>query len=186
MFTHRVDDELELELLHDRLAPELFAAVDGCREHLRAWLPWVDDTLQILDSRLFLRLSMAGWGEGRMLRCAIRVRGELCGAVSVEGIDRRNDSGEIGYWLAQSHTGRGTMTRSVAAITDLAFGMLDLHRLTLRAAVDNTASWAVPERLGWTLEGTARDDAVLRDQRLDMRVYSLLRPEWSAEAESGE
>ena len=47
MFSYEVDDELSLELLHDGLAREMFLVVDESREHLRPWLPWVDDTRQI-------------------------------------------------------------------------------------------------------------------------------------------
>ena len=174
-FTNRVDDELKLELMHVGLARELFLEVDESRAHLRRWLTWVDDTRQILDTREFLRMSMAGWAEGRMIRCAIRWRGRVCGSVSVEGINRTIGCGEIGYWLAEDCQGQGVMTRSVAALTELAFEDEDIFRLELHAAEHNNRSWAIPERLGWTLEGVKRQSTPVNGQRLDMRLYSLLR-----------
>lgn len=173
MFTRRVDDELELELLHVGLARDLFLTVDDSREHLREWLTWVDDTKQILDTREFLRLSMAGWAEGRMLRTAIRWNGRICGSVSIEGITAE-ERGEIGYWLAHDCGGHGIMTRCVAKIARMGFDELGLHRLQLRAAEGNARSWAIPERLGWIREGTLRGNLQLRDVWHDVRLYSRL------------
>lgn len=175
MFTRAVDDDLYLELLHDGLAAELFMAVDDSRHHLRRWLDWVDDTRQVLDTREFLRLSMAGWAEGRLLRCAIRWRGRICGSIALEGINRRIDAAEVGYWLAQDCQGHGVMSRCVVAVTEIAFVELDLHRLEIRAAEENVRSWAIPERLGWVYEGVARSAGIVDRRRLDMRVYSRLR-----------
>lgn len=184
-FTRVIDDELELELLHVGLAEEIFREVNGNREHLRAWLPWVDDTRQLLDTREFLRASMAGWAEGRLVRCAIRwcapggtsadAKGRVCGSVSLERIDRNLGCAEVGYWLAEDCQGRGIMTRAVAAIMELAFEDDDLFRLDLLAAVGNTRSWAIPERLGWTFEGVRRQSHPRNGVRLDMRAYSWLR-----------
>lgn len=178
VFAYPIDDELELALLDITMAAELFAAVDRSRPHLRAWLAWVDDTLQILDTREFLRLSMAGWAEGRMVRCAIRWRGEICGSASLEGIRANDGLAEIGYWIAADRQGKGLVSRSVAALSDLAFAELDLHRLVIRVVEGNTRSQAIPERLGWTFEGTARSEIELHGRRRDVRTYSMLREEW--------
>lgn len=180
MFTRAIDEDLELELLHVGLAEDLFREVDANREHLRQWLTWVDDTHQLLDTREFLRLSMAGWAEGRMIRCAIRWRGRVCGSVSVEGISRTIGRGEIGYWLSEDCQGHGIMTRAVRHLTALAFEDEDIFRLELHAAEANTRSWAIPQRLGWTLEGTKRKSIPVNGVRLDMRLYSLLRTDPSS------
>ncbi len=175
MFRRIVEPGLELELLQVEVARELFLAVDDSRAHLRRWLSWVDDTRQILDTREFLRLSMAGWAEGRMVRCGIRLNGRLCGSVSIEGIDATNGHGEIGYWLSHDCEGQGVMTRSVAALSKMAFDEVGLHRLELHAAEANTRSWAIPERLGWSYEGTKRQALFVDGERSDIRLYSLLK-----------
>ena len=102
-------------------------------------------------------------------------RGRVCGSVALEHIVRRTDSAEIGYWVAADREGRGLVTRCVTALTAIAFEDLGLHRLEIRAAEGNRRSWAIPERLGWLYEGTARGAGMVGGQRLDMRVYSRLR-----------
>ena len=44
MFTLRVDDEIELQLLEKHHKEELYQLLDQNRNHLRKWLPWVDGT----------------------------------------------------------------------------------------------------------------------------------------------
>ena len=179
MFTRRVDEGLELELLHDRLAEPLFRSVDQCRAYLGAWLSWVDQTDIVADTREFIRQSGFAFSEGRALRCAIRYEGVICGSVSLEAIDRANDSADVGYWLDERYQGRGIVTRCVTELSRLAFEDLGLHRLTIRAATGNAKSAAIPERLGWTFEGVLREQEALRGERLDMRLYSLLRGEFA-------
>jgi len=174
MFTLRVDGDIELELIWDGLADRLFVAVDDCRDYLREWLGWVDHTQTAADSREFCRVSLHGYAEGRMVRCAIRYHDEVVGSVSLERITRDTDAAEIGYWLAQKHQGRGIVTRCVESLTALAFDELDLHRLYIRVADGNLKSSAIPERLGWTYEGTMREQIRLYGRWHDARLYSRL------------
>ena len=49
----------------------------------------------------------------------------------------------------------------------------------IHCAVGNRRSRAIPERLGFTQEGIARDAEWLYDHYVDLVTYSLLAPEWS-------
>jgi len=51
MFSIKIRDDLELGLLEQRHAEELFALVDHNREYLREWLPWVDNSRSIADTQ---------------------------------------------------------------------------------------------------------------------------------------
>ena len=177
MFKRIVDEDIELELIWDGLADKLFIAVDDCRDYLREWLGWVDSTRTVNDTREFCRLSLNGYAEGHMVRCAIRYQGEVAGSVSLERISRDNDSAEIGYWLTERFQGRGIVTRCVQNLTELAFDDLDLHRLYIRVAEGNRKSAAIPERLGWVYEGTMREQISLYRQWHDARLYSRLSHE---------
>ena len=84
----------------------------------------------------------------------------------------------LGYWLARDAQGRGLITRGVAAMLDHAFGPWRLHRVEIRAAPDNARSRAVPERLGFTLEGRLRDAERHPGGFRDLVVYALLAPDW--------
>ena len=66
------------------------------------------------------------------------------------------------------------MTRSCRALIDHAFSTLGLHRVVIRCAVENHRSRAIPERLGFTLEGIERESQWLYDHFVDLAIYALL------------
>ena len=51
MFTYKIDEHTELRLLEHRHAEQLFQLTDQSRESLREWLPWIDFTRTVADSR---------------------------------------------------------------------------------------------------------------------------------------
>lgn len=98
----------------------------------------------------------------------------IIGIVGFHGVCWDHHSTSIGYWLAESAQGRGTMTRAVQALVDHAFRVWRLHRVEIRAAVDNTRSRAIPERLGFTQEGVLRAAERIGDRYADQVVYARL------------
>jgi len=67
------------------------------------------------------------------------------------------------------------------AIIEYAFKDLQLNRIEIRAGIHNRQSRAVPERLGFVNEGTARQAEWIYDHYIDHAIYGLLRSEWKAE-----
>jgi ribosomal-protein-serine acetyltransferase len=87
-------------------------------------------------------------------------------------------AGEIGHWIRAKHEGRGHITRACRALIDIGFEELGLHRLEIRAGLENARSRAVPERLGFTHEGVGREGSRGSRGFYDLAVYSLLDREW--------
>ena len=175
-FTLTVDNEIELQLIEERHAEGLFALVDDCRDYLAERLPWVPGITSVDDQRQFTRRVRKEFGEGRTVPLAMVYRGELCGVVS--GHLGGNRRAEIGYWIHEDYQGNGIVTRSCRQLIDYLFENYKLHRLVVRADPDNPRSWRIPDGLGFTHEGTLRDAGYLQGEFIDLRVYSLLRPEW--------
>lgn len=91
-------------------------------------------------------------------------------------IELRSTSGhvaELGYTTAPWARGRGVMTHAVRAVTQSAHAA-GIHRVELRAAVDNHASRRVAQRAGFTFEGISRHAELLRGKYNDLAVYSHL------------
>jgi len=174
-FRLTVDDDIELQLIEERHAPGLFSLVEDCRDYLATRLPWVPGITTVDDQRQFTRRVRKEFGEGRTVPLAMVYRGELCGVLSGHIGDRR---AEIGYWLHRDNQGQGIVTRSCRLLIDYLFENYKIHRLVVRADPENPRSWKIPESLGFTHEGTLRDAGYLQDEFIDLRVYSLLRPEW--------
>jgi ribosomal-protein-serine acetyltransferase len=182
MFALRVDDEVEIRLLEERHADELYGLVDVNREHLRPWLPWVDGTRSAEDTRAFNRTSLEGFAAGRAYAAALRYRGQLAGGIGLD-VDVPMRRGEIGYWVAQTFVGRGIVTRAAGALTGAAFGDLGLNRVQILCATHNVRSCAVAERLGFRKEGTLRGFERVGERFHDIAIYGMLAREWPAKAE---
>jgi ribosomal-protein-serine acetyltransferase len=178
MFRMPVDDSLELVLLEQRHAPMLFALIDENRAHLRPWLPWVDASRTMNDSLAWIQGALDQFAKGMSLNVGLFSRGMLAGVCGYHTIDWANRRTAIGYWLASSQQGHGLMTRAVRALSTHAFVSLQINRLEIRAAVENRRSRAVPERLGYKLEGQCRQAEWLHDRFVDHAVYSMVAREW--------
>ena len=61
----------------------------------------------------------------------------------------------VGYWVDEARNGRGLASGAVAAVAEVAFGELGLHRLEAGALVDNVGSQRVLERNRFTRIGVA-------------------------------
>ncbi|QQE75157.1 GNAT family N-acetyltransferase [Brevibacillus composti] len=163
--------------MHD--AKEMFWLTDTNRAHLRQWLPWLDYVTTEEDTRRFISATLDQDNRRQGTHFGIWHQGRLAGTVGVHNIDWTNRKTSIGYWLGAQYAGRGLMTESVSAYLDhLIFGEWDLHRATIHAATENHRSRAIPERLGFKLEGILRSNEFLYDHYVDHAVYGMLASEW--------
>jgi ribosomal-protein-alanine N-acetyltransferase len=72
------------------------------------------------------------------------------GRISINSITRGAfQSAAIGYWVSQSHNGRGLATAAVADAIDVGFKQLGLHRLQAETLLHNAPSQAVLIRNGF-------------------------------------
>lgn len=80
----------------------------------------------------------------------------------------------LGYHLDEHYEGRGYMTEAVEAVVNYAFGELGLHRVCANYLPINERSGAMLRRLGFVVEGYARDylflDGAWRDHVLTARL----------------
>ena len=183
MLYYPLDSDFRLTLWEPHHAAELFAVVDANRDHLRRWLPWVDGTQSADDSRAFIERSLVAFGERREMHMAIWREGKLVGAIGFNRIDWDNQDCEIGYWLTQSAEGNGIITRACRVLIDHALTAWKMNRVVIEADVDNVRSRAVPERLGFTQDGTLRQAIKVDGRYSDLAVYSLLSAEWTTHDE---
>jgi ribosomal-protein-serine acetyltransferase len=170
MLNQALSDELSLVLLEPRHAEPLFRAVDENRAHLREWLPWVDATRSPDDSLAFIRRTQKQFGANAGFQTALVAGDEIAGMIGHVGIRWGHRATALGYWLAETHQGRGFMTLACRAYIDHAFRELGLNRVEIRAATENRRSRAIPGRLGFQLEGVVRDAVAVRPLRGPRRL----------------
>jgi ribosomal-protein-alanine N-acetyltransferase len=110
-------------------------------------------------------------------RWAIVADGRIAGMIGVADVIRGAlQLGNVGYWVARSHNGRGLATAAVADVVEFAFGEAGLHRLEAGTLVDNHASQRVLLKNDFERYGLARKllriNGEWRDHVLFERVAS--------------
>jgi len=175
MFRCPVSDLAELRILEIHHAEAFFELAQRNRAYLRPWLPWVDATHAVDDTRRFIEQGLRQFAANEGFQAGLWHQGVPAGVLGLHRIDWANRAVSLGYWLDQASQGRGLMTAAVKAVVGHLFDELDLHRIEIRAAVENRKSRAIPERLGFQLEGILRQAQRSGGCYLDLAVYSLLR-----------
>ena len=175
MFTYKIDEDTELRLLEHRHAEQLFQLTDQSRESLREWLPWIDFTRTVADSKNFIGSILLQFSRNDGFQAGIWYRGELAGVIGLHGINWSNKSTSIGYWLGTEFEGKGLMTKACQAVVDYCFTELGLNRIEIRVATENIKSAAIPQRLGFQQEGRLQQAEWLYDKFVDHFVFGLIK-----------
>ena len=177
MLRLQLSEDVGLRYLEPSDADELNALIDENRTYLSRWMAWAANH-DLTATRKFIDLTRAQLADDDGLQTAIVEGGRIIGVVGFHGVDWRNRSTSIGYWLAEDRQGRGTMTLAVRALVDHAFTRWRLHRVEIRTAPENHRSQAIPQRLGFTREGVLRESEKIGDAYLDGVVFGMLASEW--------
>lgn len=79
----------------------------------------------------------------------------------------------LGYDLDSEQQGRGYMNEALGAVVEYAFTTLKLHRIMANHLPENKKSARVLERLGFSIEGLAKDYLLIGGQCRDHLLMSL-------------
>src|SRR5579883_14530 len=179
MFRLIVRPDVDLRLLEERHAPEVFALVNQDRAYLRQWLPWVDSTLVEDDSASFIRTALEQFAAGDGITAGIWQEGRFAGVIGTHRINRLYRKLERGYWLGESTQGKGIMTDATRAMVTYLFREREMNRIEICCAAGNLRSIAIPKRLGFLHEGTLRDAEYSNGSFHDLMVFGKIRREWA-------
>ncbi|WML42803.1 GNAT family protein [Neobacillus sp. PS3-40] len=180
MFVFKIDEDVSLRLIELNDAKKIFKLTDKSRTYLREWLPWLDSTAKVDDTKGFIQGCLKGYAENKSITTVILFDGEIVGVAGFNSIDWSNKTAYIGYWLGEEFQGKGIMTKVAKALNDYAFSYLNLSKVEIRAASGNKKSRSIPERLGFVKEGCIRRAEWLYDHHVDHIVYGMLAEEWSS------
>jgi RimJ/RimL family protein N-acetyltransferase len=157
--------------------PALWEACDESREHLKPWMPWIEETKTSADSEAYARRAYARWTLREDIPLAIweRETGRLLGGTGLHRINWELPAFEIGYWLRVSAVGQGYMTDTVRTLCQFAFETLKANRVEIRCDALNERSAAVPRRLGFVHEATLRNsDRTTGGELRDTCIFALI------------
>jgi len=105
--------------------------------------------------------------------------GRLIGSVGIISDPKRENpqARMLGYWLDESHWGKGYMTEAVQSVLDYGFNTLQLSLITANCYPHNERSQQVLKRHGFIYEGTLHQAELTYDGHLyDHQCYYLTKP----------
>jgi ribosomal-protein-serine acetyltransferase len=161
-------------------ALELLDVLVSESERLCLWLPEVADMLTIEGVSEHIARAERSREIEFGFRYTIREHDKIIGECGVVDYVAAHGTAEFGYWICQSHVGRGIVTASVRSLMRMMFSDYNVQRAEIFTSTENMAARAVAERLGFTLEGVKRQCERVGDRILDHAIYGLLKDEWEA------
>ena len=180
--TWTLEGETRIRPFEPEDATAIFQLIQSSRDHLDRWLRWSNTIQSEADAQGTVAHFVAKRAAGTGFHSGIWVAGRLAGGVVCRDLDRQHRCAEIGYWLGAEFTGRGLATRASSLAIDYLIGSRGAHRIEMQCGVHNVRSRAVPERLGFRLEGIRRESYWITTAFVDSAVYGLLAGEWPTAA----
>jgi [ribosomal protein S5]-alanine N-acetyltransferase len=87
----------------------------------------------------------------------------------------------VGYSLAENEQGKGYMTEALRTAIEYVFTELNLHKVMANYMPHNQRSANVLKRLGFVVEGYARDYLLINGKWQDHILTSLTNPNWQSQ-----
>jgi RimJ/RimL family protein N-acetyltransferase len=154
--------------------------MEESREHIRKWDPEeaeicrsLQETHEWIAHKLSQREDRVSFSNGIWNVDGTRLLGGL-------GLHPRKPGGwsvpafTVGYWIRPSAQGFGYVTEAVGLVVNFALDALSAERLEIACDPNNLRSMAIPRRLGFKMEGRARNVYRYPDGRLcDEVIWSL-------------
>ena len=141
----------------------------------------LSNTHDVLSGELYIRKKIEEWEERSAFNFGIWLKddGNYIGHISVKNIDWIIPRGEIAYIISQEYEGKGIMTEALTAIIKFSFENLSMSRLFLRVMTNNSRSYELAERCGFSREGILRKDhKTYEGDLVDLYYYGMTKEDY--------
>jgi RimJ/RimL family protein N-acetyltransferase len=152
--------------------PDAHAIAEGCSDPEVARWTRVPSPYTLEDARTWIALALTGREAIRELQVVIVREGEdrPVGGVALRLRDDPEPFGDIGYWVAAAHRGRGYGRRAAGLMAEHGLGRLGLRYVEIVASPANEASRRVALGAGFRPAGRE-----LREFKGRMEEFDLFR-----------
>jgi len=159
--TYKIETErLIIRCYEPADAMKLHEAISISADHLRPWLPWMQQEPKSPATRASLIRYFRGQfdlGLDYAFGIFDKTEKELLGSTGLHTRIGKN-AREIGYWINIKYLNRGYATEAVSALTKVGFAIEGLSRIEIHCVPENVRSRQIPLKLGYTLETTIPGD----------------------------
>ena len=108
--------------------------------------------------------------------------GEAVGLAILRGERPEARAVELSLLIAADRWGQGLGADALHTLLDAGFDAWGVHRVGVRVEAGNARALALYRRCGFQEEGTLRQAAFIDGAHADIRLFSLLAPEWATRA----
>lgn len=168
VFIRRLEASDAKEVLDLRLAN---------REFFQPWEPVRDGSAyRLAGVTAELQISADLWGtdDGYVFGIFTNDDETLVGGIALRNIARGAwQNATLGYWIAETHNGKGYATEAVQLATRFAFDHAGLHRVQAGTLLHNVASQRVLEKAGYRFEGVSPRYLRIDGRWQDHRMYAI-------------
>jgi len=159
------------------------------REDLPNYVPWLNDpdVLEYFGSYRPVSLAQEEqWYENMLqardqLNFAIEVDGRHVGGGGFCNIDHQNRHAEVGLFIGVKELwDQGLGADVLRTLLHYGFDGLNFHRICLRSFAENERARRCYEKVGFQVEGRAREHVFRHGRWIDELRMSILEDEWRA------
>jgi [ribosomal protein S5]-alanine N-acetyltransferase len=177
-----ITERLLITIAPPEAAPRMVEYLQENAEHFAPWDPPPPEGLYSLDYwRDQLAKAATEFHEGRSLRLTLFHRdgfdAEILGTCSFSQIFRGVfQACYLGYKIGERHEGKGLMQEALQEAIGYVFNELCLHRVMANYMPNNVRSGHLLSRLGFRVEGTAKDYLFINGAWRDHVLTSFTNP----------
>ena len=123
-------------------------------KQVHRWLINIPYPYKLSDAQNWIKSVQRKMTKGEILNFAIILKGDksLIGDIEIR-LDKKNNSGEIGYWLGKPYWGQGLMSEALSTFLSYIVRYLHIYRFNAYVVEPNIGSRRVLEKNGFVLEG---------------------------------
>ena len=145
----------------------VYEAISASINELKPWMGFAQNDQSVNVSEINTREAHIRFLKREKLRMLVFLKdtNQFVGSSGLHNIDWDVRKFEIGYWGDTRLSGKGYMTEAIAGLTEFTFSELHANRVQIQCDARNVKSRAIPERLGYELEGILRNEDVSVDGR---------------------
>ncbi len=168
-------ERLVLMLPDETAAQQMVSFVTENREHLARWEPLHSEEYFTQNYwREQLEVARKEFLAERSLKFVLFHDGQIIGGCNFTNIVRRAfQACYLGYSIDHRFEGKGLMYEAVKSAIDYVFNEMKLHRIMANYIPTNERSGNLLKKLGFTVEGYARDYLLINGRWQDHIMTSL-------------
>jgi ribosomal-protein-serine acetyltransferase len=152
-------------------------AIKESINELKSWLPFAQEVPAVEETEMNMREAYVKFLRRENFRFLIfhKETKEFIGSSGIQSINWDISKCEIGYWINTKFSGKGYMTEAIKELTNFGLNQLQFKRIEIKCESTNLKSRAIPEKLGFELEGILRNDDLSADgsKLTDTCIYAI-------------